>query len=182
VTVPQDTGAQRTTVRSPRTLLVACAGLAGAAALLWGASAATWSAGRTGAQAAPSLTGVALLALAGVAGLVATAGVLRRVVGVLLAAAGAVQGVLAVVAGGALGPLLAAGGGAVLLAAGVVVVLRERVLPRFGARYAAAGDRRAQRDPDRAAWEALDAGEDPTAEGLNDAGSDPGDGARRGRG
>jgi hypothetical protein len=47
----------------------------------------------TGAQVAPWLGGVALLALAGVAALVATGGVLRRVVGVLLVLVGA--GVLA---------------------------------------------------------------------------------------
>ena len=57
-------------VRNPRVLGVACAALALAAVLLWVASAVVWEAGavRTGAQVAPSLTGVALFALAGVAG------------------------------------------------------------------------------------------------------------------
>jgi hypothetical protein len=176
-----------TSVRSPRALLVACAGLAAAAVLLWGASAAVWSGERTGAQVTPSLTGVALLALAGVAGVVATAGVLRRLVGVLLAAAGTVEGVVALqalvsTADGTAAPLLAVAGSAVLLAVGVLVLLREPRLPRFGARYAAPGDRRVELDPDRAAWQALDAGRDPTADLPEDAGDDPGDGPQRGRG
>jgi hypothetical protein len=168
-------------VRSPRVLGATCAGLVLAAALLWGASAASWEAdgGRTGAQAAPSLTGVALLALAGVAGVLATGGVARRLVGGLLVLAGGVQAVSAATAvgGGSPGPLLAVAGGLLLLAAGLLVVLREQRLPRFGSRYARGG-RRAQRDPDRAAWEALDAGEDPTAGPASD--TDDGDQNRRG--
>jgi Tryptophan-associated transmembrane protein (Trp_oprn_chp) len=172
--------------RSPRTLGVVCVSLAASAALMWGASAVTWEGSRTGAQAAPSLTGVALLALAGVAGVLATGGFARRLVAGLLAAAGAVQVVAAAVVlgggGGILGPLLAVAGGAVLLAGAVLAVLRERRLPRLGARYAAAGDKRAQRDPDRAAWEALDAGEDPTSEPVLGADEGTGDGGREGRG
>ena len=130
---------------------------------------------------APSLTGVALLALAGVAGVLATGGLARRLVGGLLASAGAVQAVAALLALGGAGPpapLLAVAGGAVLLAVGALAALREPRLPRFGARYAAAGDRRAPRDPDRAAWEALDAGEDPTA----GPGGGTGEGGAKGRG
>ncbi|OLT22248.1 hypothetical protein BJF78_07520 [Pseudonocardia sp. CNS-139] len=149
--------------RSPRTLGVACGGLAVAAGLLWGASAVEWLPGRTGAQIAPSLTGVALLALAGVAGVLATGGALRRLVGLLLTMSGIGQVVGALLVGLGLGggPLLAAAGGLVLLAAGALVVVREPALPRLGARYAAPGDRRAPRDPDRAAWDALDEGRDP---------------------
>lgn len=167
---------------SPRTLGAVCAGLAASAGLLWGASAVVWEpgAGRTGAEVAPSLTGVALLALAGVAGVLATGGVGRRIVGGLLAAAGAVQTVAALVTlagAGTPAPLLAVAGGALLVAAGVLVVVREPRLPRLGARYAAPGAaRRRPADPDRAAWEALDAGEDPTA--APRGGTDDGD--RRG--
>jgi hypothetical protein len=152
-----------------------------AAVLLWAASAVVWEpdAGRTGAQVAPSLTGVALLALAGVAGVLATGGIVRRVVGGLLALAGVLQAVGAVVAltGGSPAPLLAVAGGAVLLGAGVLVAVREPRLPRFGSRYAAAGDRRVRRDPDRVAWEALDAGEDPTTGSAEEppGGTDGGD-------
>jgi Tryptophan-associated transmembrane protein (Trp_oprn_chp) len=172
-------------VRSPRTLGVVCAAMAVSALLLWGASAVDWTAGRTGAEVAPSLTGVALLALAGVAGVLATGGLARRLVGGLLAAAGAVQAVVAAVAlggAGTLAPLLAVAGGAVLLAAGVLAVATEKRLPRFGARYAAPGDRRAPRDPDRAAWEALDAGEDPTSGPGGGADGGTGDGGAKGRG
>jgi hypothetical protein len=137
----------------------------------------------TGAQAAPWLGGTALLALAGVAGVVATGGVLRRLVGLLLALAGAavlVAGVAAQVAESAevtAAPLLVVAGGLVLLAAGVLVLVRERRMPRLGARYAAPGER-VERDPDRAAWQELDAGRDPTADPPGEPGDDPGDGPR----
>ncbi|MHA6783820.1 Trp biosynthesis-associated membrane protein [Pseudonocardia saturnea] len=179
---------------SPRLLGLACVGLVVSAAALWGASQAVWYrvgttvAGRaaqlvdvTGAQARPSLGGVALLALAGIAGVVAAGGLLRRAVGGLLALAGAVVAGAAVLSlvvppsaseGGSVtattpAPWLAVLGGAVLLAVGLVVLVRERRLPRLGARYAAGrvGDgaaRPAPTDPDRAAWQDLDAGRDPT--------------------
>ncbi|HYH30691.1 MAG TPA: Trp biosynthesis-associated membrane protein [Pseudonocardia sp.] len=207
----------------PRLLGAACAGLVVCAGLLWSGSATTWyrviPAGAapvelTGAQVAPWLGGVALLALAGVAGVVATGGVLRRLVGALLGLAGAgvlVFGLRALfvdpfatdarasalpqpppgVTVDALrhqptdvtaAPLVAVAGAAVLLAVGVLVLVRERRLPRFGARYAAPAERRAERDPDRAAWQELDAGRDPTAdpdaEPRGDPGDDPGDGPR----
>jgi hypothetical protein len=88
--------------RGGKLLLLAAVGLVVSAGLLWAGSATVWfrvtPAGGavvelTGAQVAPWQGGVALLALAGVAALVATGGVLRRVVGVLLVLAGA--GVLA---------------------------------------------------------------------------------------
>jgi hypothetical protein len=79
-------------------------------------------------------------------------------------------------------PLLAVAGGLVLLAVGIVVVLREQGLARLGARYAAPGERRVQRDPDRTAWDELDEGRDPTvdppAAPPDDPGDDPGDGPR----
>jgi uncharacterized membrane protein (TIGR02234 family) len=201
----------------------ACAGLALSAVLLWAGSAVVWyrvvrpgaaPVALTGAQVAPWLGGTALLALAGVAGVVATGGVLRRLVGVLLGLAGVgvlVFGVRAVLfdpyatdasaaslpqppagvtvdelryqpteATGA--PLLAVAGAVALLVVGVVVLVRERRLPRLGARYAAPGERRVERDPDRAAWQDLDEGRDPTVDPPGappgDAGDDPGDGPR----
>jgi Tryptophan-associated transmembrane protein (Trp_oprn_chp) len=161
--------------RRGRALLGVCAALVVAAGLLWGASALAWASpvrsSTGGAAAAPSaLTGIALLALAGIAAVVATSGVARRVVGGLLGVAGVVVVVAtaaAVVAATALagtGPLLAAAGGLVLAGAGGVVVVREPHLARLGARYAAAGSRSAPADPDRAAWAALDEGRDPTAD------------------
>jgi uncharacterized membrane protein (TIGR02234 family) len=204
-------------------LSTACAGLALSAVLLWVGSATVWyrvmPAGAppvelTGAQVAPWLGGTALLALAGVAGVVATGGLLRRLVGVLLAMAGIgvlVFGVRALLLDpyatdasaaslpqppsgvgvdelryqptdvtGA--PLLVIAGAVVLLAVGVSVLVRERRLPRLGTRYAAPGERRAERDPDRAAWQDLDEGRDPTVDPPDappgDAGDDPGDGPR----
>jgi|GEM_PF-1470375 len=88
-----------TPARGPRALAGVCGGLGSVAVLLWAASALPWFrvavAGRApvtfdGAQVAPSLTGLALLALAGVAAVVATAGVVRRVLGGMLAGAGGV--------------------------------------------------------------------------------------------
>lgn len=191
--------------RNPRLLGTACAGLVASAAALWGASEAVWFrvsstvAGRagqlvdfTGAQVRPSFGGVALLALAGIAGVVATAGPLRRAVGGLLALAGAAVAGAAVLSllvspfaadSGSLpaappgvavdalrhapttttpAPWLAVLGGVLLLAVGLLVLVRERRLPRLGARYAAPGARPAPTDPDRAAWQDLDAGRDPT--------------------
>ena len=175
------------TATTPRLLGLACAGLVVSAGALWGASEAVWYqvgttvAGRagqlvdvTGAQVRPSLGGVALLALAGIAGLVATGGLLRRIVGGLLALTGAAvagAAVLSLLASPTASdgptattpaPWLAVLGGAVLLAVGLVVLVRERRLPRLGARYAAPGARPAPTDPDRAAWQDLDAGRDPT--------------------
>jgi hypothetical protein len=167
---------------SPRALAWYCAGLAVSAGLLWAGSATE----PAEAQAAPWLGGVALLALAGIGGVVATGGVPRRLVGALLGLAGV--GVLGFALRAMLGtgvtaaPLLAVAGAAMLLAVGVLVLVRERRLPRLGARYAAPGERRAERDPDRAAWQELDAGRDPTVDPAfgppGDAGDDPGDGPR----
>ncbi|CAA9401469.1 MAG: hypothetical protein AVDCRST_MAG66-1483, partial [uncultured Pseudonocardia sp.] len=48
-------------------------------------------------------------------------------------------------------------------AAAAAALLTERRLPRLGTRYAAPGARRPPpTDPDRAAWQDLDAGRDPT--------------------
>jgi Tryptophan-associated transmembrane protein (Trp_oprn_chp) len=205
------------------TLAVACVGLAVSAGLLWAGSATVWyrvtpaaaaPVELTGALVAPWLGGMALLALAAVAGVVATGGLLRRLVGVLLGLAGV--GVLLFGVRAALvdpyatdgpasalpqpppgvivdelryrptevtaAPLLAIAGAAVLLAVGVLVLVRERRLPRLGARYAAPGERRVERDPDRAAWQELDQGRDPTVDppsrSLGVSGDDPGDGPR----
>jgi uncharacterized membrane protein (TIGR02234 family) len=84
---------------SGRRLGVVCAGLGAAAALLWGGSSGVWFTvtppGRppvelTGAAVSAVPGAMALLALAAVAGVVATRGPLRRVLGGLLALAGGV--------------------------------------------------------------------------------------------
>jgi uncharacterized membrane protein (TIGR02234 family) len=189
--------------------VLVCVALVAAAGALEGASRLGWftaaveAVGRgavpvtaTGADLLPGLSGVALLALAAVAAAVALAGIPRRVVGGLVAAAGGYVGVAAVrlvlspplpadlavlpdapaggtaVAGSVVlqpGPLPTVLGGVLLLAAGLGLIVAEPRLPRFGARYAARAAERAGgggpgADPDRAAWEALDAGRDPTAD------------------
>ena len=143
-----------------------------------------------GADLLPALSAVALLALAAVAAAVAVAGPARRVLGAVVAAAGGYVGVLVVrlllsppppadlaalpgaPAGGTAvadsvalrpGPVPAALGAILLLAAGVALVVADRRLPRLGARYAARPAHEPT-DPDRAAWDALDAGHDPTAD------------------
>jgi uncharacterized membrane protein (TIGR02234 family) len=149
----------------------------------------------TGADLAPALVGIALLVAAAVPAAVALAGALRRALGVLVAAGGVVAGATVATrvwtpptavdlaalpgapAGGtaadgpvaaAAGPLPAVLATLLLLTAGAVLVVRERGLPRFGARYAARpADPTVEPvtvDPDRATWDALDAGRDPTAD------------------
>lgn len=178
-------------------LVVGAAAFEGAARLGWftgsvdavgrGAVAVT----ATGADVLPGLSGLALLALAAVAAAVALAGVPRRVLGGLVAVAGAYAAVATVrlltgpptpadlaalpgaPAGGTAGAAVATGpgplpallGAALLLTAGIGLAAAEGRLPRFGARYAArTPERVVTADPDRAAWEALDAGRDPTTD------------------
>ncbi len=180
------------TAPSGRALGGVCLGLAVAAGLLWWASAVAWyrltPPGRPpvtvdGGAAQPSLTAVALLALAGIAAVVATAGLVRRALGGLLVLVGAAVAVLATLAlltpAVTAAPLLAAAGGVLLAAVGVSVLLTEPRLARLGARYAASGTRAAAVDPDRAAWTALDEGRDPTTDPVacaRDETDDPGGG------
>lgn len=188
--------------------------LAGAAAVLWGASRLTWvsqvveglpgprTSTADGATAEPILVPWALLCLAAIGGLVATAGWGRRVVGTLVAVAGlwallrSASGLLApraealsvglaqsdrpmpaeAVVGG---PLLGVLGALVMIAAGLLTVRWALVLPRMGAQYDAPAARAAAArpaDPDKALWEALDDGRDPTSE----PGGGPPDGPRAG--
>lgn len=166
-------------------------GLLAAAAALWVSSRLTWlvevpAAGvarrLTGAQAQPALGPFALLALAAVAAAVAADRLLRRLLGAVLAAVGgwlAWLGVAALAERPAAGPdvpeleVLAARAlvvvaGAVLLAAGALLLLRAGRMPRLGARFSAptaragpgAGGPRGSRE----LWDALDAGNDPTAD------------------
>ncbi len=190
-------------------LLLAAGSLEAAARLAW-FSAGVEAVGRgvvpvtaTGAGLVPALSAVALLALGAVAAAVALAGVARRALGAVVAAAGVGVGVavarLLVVApapadlaalpdapaGGVAvgvvsrgpGPWTAALGVVLLVAAGTVLMAGERRLHRFGSRFARrpatgsapapAGARPggvADPEPDRAAWDALTAGRDPTAE------------------
>ncbi|HWD06407.1 MAG TPA: Trp biosynthesis-associated membrane protein [Amycolatopsis sp.] len=152
---------------------------------LWGASKLPWYAEfrdegvlgvklytEDGEQRATALVPLALLALAGVAGVVATGGWTRRILGVLLALAGLAgiwTGVNGVKFGWApglpvaqllLGRGLAVLGGILLVVAGLVAVKGAGAARRLGSRYSAPGAKR--RDPDTELWEALSEGEDPT--------------------
>lgn len=95
-----------------------------------------------------AVTGLGWLALAAVAGVVATRTWGRRVVGAVVA----VAGVLAIIGSG-LQPITLAALGCVLT--GVLTVILGPGWPTMGGRY--------ERAPsDRSVWQALDAGEDPT--------------------
>lgn len=152
-----------------RTLGLVVAALPVGALALWGASrapwlSATWAdafrgtvvATANGADTEPVLVACALLALAGVAGVLATSGWGRRTVGAVLAVAGAVAAVRAVLGLSPPGvlppparrpgllvgvevtagwPLLAVAGALLIAVAGVVVVWRAGRMPRLGAKY-----------------------------------------------
>jgi uncharacterized membrane protein (TIGR02234 family) len=183
--------------------LVAC--LAGAALALY-AITRTWSVhltprtgmsalrdARTGTDLEPWVTGLAVVALAGTGALLATAGRLRRILGVLLSLAGVgvVIGAIAgragldpgSAAGGTTWPILCAVGGVIIMCGGVTAARHGHRWPRMSARYdrkpvpppRAEPTTHAERPPDksrdkspaiadhRAAWDALDRGDDPTA-------------------
>lgn len=173
-----------------------------AAALLWASSAVVWVgqqfqtpftgqrfSGASGAVVRPELTPLALAGLAAIAALLATSGLLRRTVGLLVVVAGGVvlwrfaqwyQSGSSVTAsfdvppgsvpvgpltGNPAGPLLTALAAVVLVIAGLLVAVRSSRMPAMGAKYSAPGAvKQPSRDPDKRLWDALDAGSDPTDE------------------
>lgn len=182
-----------------------------AAAALWASSRLTWltavwdtplrgrlDATATGADTEPILVPWALLSLAAIAGVLATSGWARRVVGVLVGVAGAwallrgavgfvppptdalpaparLPGHAVDVTAGVAGPVVAVVGALLMLLPGALVAWRAPDLPRLGRRYdapgATPGDAGRRPDADRDMWESLDAGLDPTADPPGD--SDP---------
>jgi uncharacterized membrane protein (TIGR02234 family) len=137
---------------------------------------------RTGADVAGWVVALALVALAGAGALLATRGLPRRVVGVLLALAGlgVVAGAVAGRAGLRVGvagagatwwPVLCVLGGALIALGGLSAARHGQEWPAMGARYergAAAPPPEPGTGPDqrldtRAAWDALDRGDDPTS-------------------
>jgi hypothetical protein len=174
--------------RRPLWIVVAVL-LAGAAAL-WGGSRLAWFAEvrdagvrglvlqtETGAERSTALVPIAVLALAAVAGMVATGGWARRVLSAVLVVAGIAACWATVTAapfGGypdnaPAGEMLAGRGlgllGGILLVVGGVLGARlAGRMPRLGARYSAPGARkRTAKDPDTELWDALSEGDDPTA-------------------
>jgi uncharacterized membrane protein (TIGR02234 family) len=174
-------------------VLVGAAACAGAAAMTWWtaeyADPLTGPFTRTasGADCLPELVPVALVALAGFGATLATAGIVRRLIGVVLLAGGLLVAVRAALAmGGApatltaglvrpadptgpaqvhpLGPVLAVLGGVLVVLAGILVVAGTGGRRRLGRRYDSPSVKAAEpasTDPSDW-WKALDAGGDPT--------------------
>lgn len=100
----------------------------------------------TGADRAPWLVGLALVALAGAGALLATRGLVRRLLGGLLALVGAGVAVAAIAAragldvgraggGGTFWPVACAIGGALIVGAGLAAARHGRSWPVMGSRY-----------------------------------------------
>lgn len=180
-----------------RSLLVTIGVLLLSALALWGSSRLTWVEvpagltidGRladdlTGADVVAWLVRLAVLTLAAVAAVLALPGQVRRVLGVVLAAAGLLV-LWLTLSGDAYdvawsgpapgydvtgdpdrtlaGPSAAIVGGLLLLTAGALLVLRGHRMPRLGAKYSAPGGKPAAKDSDDDLWRALSDGEDPTS-------------------
>jgi uncharacterized membrane protein (TIGR02234 family) len=169
-------------------LLTLLASLAGAGLALY-AITRTWSVhvtprpgmsdlreARTGTDLEPWVTGLAVVALAGTGALLATSGWVRRGLGLLLSLAGlgvtigAITGRAGLDSGDAHAawPILCAAGGVIILGGGVSALTRGHLWPGMSARY----DRKPARAvpaststpvDNRATWDALDRGDDPTA-------------------
>ncbi|GAA3864150.1 hypothetical protein GCM10022243_33190 [Saccharothrix violaceirubra] len=141
--------------------------LAGAAAL-WGAAELTWVPGgtgvaRTGAQEVTSLVPVAALSVAAIAAAVALAGWVRVLLGVPVACAGAAVAAAATMTDGPLaGRGLALVGAVLVIAAGVVLFARGRAMPWLLRGHRTPGAAKRVVDPERAFWDALERGDDPT--------------------
>ncbi|MEV6932180.1 Trp biosynthesis-associated membrane protein [Dactylosporangium sp. NPDC051485] len=125
---------------------------------------------RTGAEIAPWLPALGVVALAGAGALFATRAAARLVVGALLILSGVGIAVAALVALGdhvkVAWPLLCALAGLLVLAAGVITTRKGRSWPGMGARYerpaAPVGVKRDRPASQAELWDALDRGEDPT--------------------
>lgn len=153
------------------------------AGALWAASRLAWSqeavdggvrgtvqVRETGGQRAPALVPLAFLGLAGIAGMVATGGWVRRVLAVLLAVAGCAAAVLGIsgLAGtgfGEVGPWAAVVGGLLLLTAAALAFRAAQDMPRLGARYENRRAADAAPGTDDDLWKALSEGQDPTTRG-----------------
>lgn len=98
-----------------------------------------------------ALQGLGWLTLAAIPGVVATRTWGRRIVGAILV----IAAVLGVLNAGSLGLAAVASGCALI---GVIVIA-------VGPRWAVMGSRYERRREERSAWQALDAGEDPTVRG-----------------
>lgn len=183
-----------------RPLWIVALALLLAAAALWGSSGLTWIDVPFGTKVDGHLTDdlsgselvswqvpIALFSLAAVAATLATRGVLRRVLGVLVALVGvwvlvltfdgaaydvAWSGTAPGYEGSAAkpertiwGPVTSAAGGVLLVLGGALLAVRGQRMARMGARYSAPGGKTKASDPDMELWDALSDGDDPTTRG-----------------
>lgn len=175
--------------------------LVAAAGAFWAADSVSWgqqryrtpfsgekTASLAGSEMHPELVPVALAALAAIAAVVATGGLLRRIVGVVLLAGGGLMIWRSVHAKYSLalphhgipsgsapvggvewsptGPVLMSVGALLLLLAGGLILLRAGRMPAMGAKYSAPGEaKKIPDDPDKRLWDELDADRDPTEDG-----------------
>ena len=172
------------TGRRGLTIAVLACGIAGAVALLaasrgWGTVTSVRPAPlppivthRTGDSWVPALPALSVVAIAGAGALLALKGLLRKVIGALLAATGlgCVAAAITGLAQGAdpLWPVLAIAGGLVVTAAGAVTVKVAGTWPSMGARYERPAARQVPEKESKSEsradlWDALDRGEDPTS-------------------
>ncbi len=120
----------------------------------------------SGAQVHPFRAG-GLVALAGAPAILATRRFSRLLLGLLLVvdAAAIAAGVVDVLADGGrratAWPSVGGSGALLVLAGGVLLVLRGRGWPSMSARYDRSGDRPAS-TPEQGMWDSLDRGHDPT--------------------
>ncbi|OZM70471.1 hypothetical protein CFN78_25260 [Amycolatopsis antarctica] len=176
---------KRPGARALRTVLLAL--LLGAAAL-WGSSRLAWTAqlrdegvrgqiltAVPGADHVPALVPYALVALAAIAGVLASRGAPRRLLGAVVVVAGLLPGFEAVrtsvrdgLADGApvaeilAGRGLGLAGGLLIVLGGIVTVVAGARMPGMGGKYAAPGTKKAAPDPEKGMWDALSEGRDPT--------------------
>ncbi|MET7424155.1 Trp biosynthesis-associated membrane protein [Dactylosporangium sp. NPDC005555] len=123
---------------------------------------------RTGTQMSPWLPALGAVGLAGAGALLATRGRLRTIVGGLLALAG-IGLVVAVIEtlrhGVDVGwPLLTIVAAAVVVVAGGVTIRYSDTWPEMGARYERPATGTTAKPRQTELWDALDRGEDPTAD------------------
>jgi hypothetical protein len=150
--------------------------LPAAAAALWGASRLPWATevrtqpgtgnqvtvAHTGAEVAPMLVPLAVLAVAAVAGSVAVGGWARRLLGAVVALAGAGAVWLGLAEGQSWGRVLAVLAGVLMLLAAALLIRFGARMPRLGAGYRTPDARRSSADADGQMWDGLSQGEDPT--------------------
>jgi len=154
-------------MRSRQGLAITVLGCAVASALVIFAASRVWSeelpsgllplppvtTGRTGSSFAPWLSPLGVVGLASAGALLATRGLARRAIGVLMAVVGAAVMIAALLPLGSgprpLWPVVAAVAGAVVVAAGVATVWAGGAWPAMGARYELPGRAREER-PGRA--------------------------------